>query len=91
VCLSLDSITDNAQIDVELSRASATEIAVNGAQQCVLQCTLRNNFVTSGMCISSLNQFFPVDVSFAQGQILYLHSVVVGTVVYYATFVLTFA
>jgi hypothetical protein len=90
VCISVDSITDNAQIDLEVSRASATEINVNGAQQCVSQVSVRNNFVTSGMVGSAVATFFPVDVPVTQGQIIYLHAVVVGTVTYFATFLLQY-
>lgn len=88
VCLSADSITDNAQIDLEVSRASATEIAVNGAQQAVIQVSIRNNFVTSGMTAAGLCQFLPTNVSVVQGQIIYLHAVVVGTVTYFGTFII---
>ena len=83
--ISIDSITDNAQIDLELSKSSATEIAVNGSQQCVGQVSLRNNLLTSGMGLYGHNQFVPVDVQFVQGQIIYLHAVVVGTITYYFT------
>lgn len=88
--VSIDSITDNAQADIEVSRASATEINVNGAQQCVCQIGLRNNLLTSGMTGNGLNGFLPVDVNVVQGQIIYLHAVVVGTITYFATFVIWF-
>ncbi len=87
VAVSADSITDNAQADLEISRASATEINVNGAQQCVCQVSLRNNLLTSGMTTTGVNTFLPVDVPVVQGQIIYLHAVIVGTVTYFATFV----
>lgn len=90
VCFSVDSITDNAQATVEVSRASATEINVNGSQQCVCQVDSRNNLLTSGMTAASQNVFFPVDVPVTQGQIIYLHAVIVGTITYFATFLLQY-
>jgi len=85
VALSFDSITDNAEATLEVSRASATEIAVNGSQQCICTADFRNNLLTSGMTGNSVNQFFPVNVPVIQGQIIYLHAVIVGTVTYFAT------
>jgi len=86
----VNSITDGAQIDLEISRASAREIAINGAQQCVLQVCVESNFVTSGLSQMGVNQFFPMAVGFDQGQLIYLHALVAGTVVYDATFILHF-
>jgi hypothetical protein len=39
---------------------------------------------------SAVATFFPVDVPVTQGQIIYLHAVVVGTVTYFATFLLQY-
>lgn len=83
----INSITDGAQVDLEVSVASAREIAVNGSQQCVCQVAVEGNFVTSGLAQSGVNQFFPVDVPVVQGQIVYLHALVAGTVTYDATFI----
>lgn len=79
----LDSITDNANAVMELSLASATEIAVNGSQQAVLEVRAYSNFVTSGLSHSSVNQYFPVDLSLRQGQYVYLHVTVGGTITYW--------
>lgn len=83
----VDAITDNATVDLELSRSSATQVAVNGALDSVLQIGVFSDFVTSGLAHSGINQFFPIDAPFDQGAILYLHAVVSGTVTYYATFI----
>ena len=83
-----DSITDGAFARIELSRSSATEIAVNGAQQCICELGMLSNFVTSGLSQPSLAGILHVMFPFAQGQIIYLHAVVAGTVTYYANFVL---
>jgi len=82
--LLMDSITDGATLRVELSRASATEIAVNGAQQCISEVGMYGNFVTSGLAQFSQVVFLPCDVSVVQGQIIYLHAVVAGTLNYFA-------
>lgn len=86
----MNSITDGAQLNIEVSRASAREVAVNGAQQCICEVVAEGNFVTSGLAQFGINQFFPTNVSVVQGQIIYLHALVGGTVVYDATFVISY-
>jgi len=86
----INSITDGAQVDLEISRASAREIQTNGAQQAIVQVAMEGNFVTSGLAQSGVNQFFPCSVSVTQGQIIYLHALVGGTVVYDATFIINY-
>ena len=88
VAVRINSITDGAQLNLEVSRSSSKEIAVNGAQQSVCEVCLESNFVTSGLAQQGINQFFPVAVPMTQGQILYLHALVAGTVIYDATFVI---
>lgn len=78
----IDCITDSSGANVELSKASAREIAVNGSQQCIWEGNLFSNFVTSGMGQAGVNNFFPLDVSVVQGQIIYLHASVAGTCTY---------
>jgi len=90
VCYSVDTITDNAQATVEVSRASATEINVNGSQQCIVQVDSRNTLLTSGMTLAGICTFIPVNVRVVQGQIIYLHAVIVGTVTYFATFIINY-
>jgi len=77
-----NSITDGAQVDLELSQSSTTEISTNNAQQFVAAIRWEGNFVTSGLSQGSVNIVIPVSVQFSQGQLLYLHVVVGGTVVY---------
>lgn len=86
----IDSVTDNAQVNCELSRASSREIAVNGAQQCIAEVSLAGNFATSGLAQNAVNVFFPIDVDMAQGQIVYLHALVTGTAVYNFTALLQY-
>lgn len=90
VCLWIDSVTDNAQVNCEISKASAREIAVNGAQQCVCEVSIAGNFATSGLAQFGVNQFFPVDVPVVQGQIIYLHALVTGTATYNFTAVVSY-
>jgi len=82
VCMWVDSITDNAQVNCEVSKASAREIAVNGSQQCILEVSSASNFVTSGLAQGAVNLFVPLDVDVIQGQIIYLHALVTGTATY---------
>lgn len=84
----INSITDGAQVDIELSRSSSRQIATNGALDALLRLSLEGNFVTSGLAQNGINQAFPLDAAFEQGAILYLHALVGGTVVYDANFIL---
>lgn len=84
----VDSNTDGASLVAEVSRASAREVGVNGAQQSILEVGSYNNLATSGMANNALNNFFPVSVPVIQGQIIYLHVQIAGTLTYYATFIL---
>jgi len=77
-----NSITDGAQVNLELSLASASEIGLNGAQQCVSEIAWESNFVTSGLSQNAVNMFVPVRQSMRQGQLLYMHALVAGTVVH---------
>lgn len=86
--LVFDSITDNATLNVEVSRSSAREIATNGAQQCICEIATTSNFVTSGLAQQSINGFVPCSIDVVQGQLIYLHAVVGGTVSYTAAFIL---
>lgn len=86
----INSITDGAQLDLELSRASASQIATNGALDSILQISIEGNFVTSGLAQYGVNQAFPLASPFEQGSILYLHTLVAGTVVYTASFIIWF-
>lgn len=80
--LDADMVTDGASVIAEISLASTNEIAVNQAQQCVSEVRLFNNLATSGMTAVGVNTFFPVDLSLIQGQLVYLHFLVDGTVTF---------
>lgn len=77
-----DSITDGGLLRLEISQTASTEIAVNDSQLCVSELACAGNFVTSGLSQTNLNLVVPVNVAMAQGQKLYLHAVIGGTVTY---------
>lgn len=90
--VNFDSITDNGIATLEISAASATEIAVNEAQQCISELRYQSNFVTSGLVNGSQNVFAPVPgVPWAIGQKIYLHVVISGTITFTGGAVLWFA
>lgn len=82
VAFDVDSITDNADVTLEFSKIPTSLIATNGAQDPFLEVRLKNNFVTSGMTLTAINQNFPVDVHCRQGEIIYVHAAVTGTATY---------
>lgn len=87
----IDSITDNAIVRLEYSKVPTNQIATNGALDPFLEIGLAGNFVTSGLAQTGINQFFPVDVPVRQGEIIYIHATVAGTVTYYANAILHYA
>lgn len=91
VSLAVDSITDNAMARLELSKVPTNQIATNGALDPFLEVDIAGNFATSGLAQTGVNQFFPIDVSVRQGEIIYLHATVTGTITYYANFIIHYA
>lgn len=83
VMLMVDSITDNAQVRIEVSKVPTNQTTTNGALDPMLEVGLSGNFVTSGLAQTGVNQFFPVDVPVRQGEIVYFHATVAGTVTYF--------
>lgn len=82
ISLDVDSITDNADVTLEFSKVPTSQIATNGAQDPFLELRFKNNFLTSGMTLTGVNQTFPVDVECRQGEIVYVHAAVTGTATY---------
>lgn len=82
VALSIDSTTDGAALKLEFSKIPTSQIDTNGAQDPFLGVRLFGNFVTSGLAQYGVNQVFPLDVECRQGEIIYVHAEVAGTVVY---------
>lgn len=82
VNLEFGSTTDSAEVRCELSKIPTSQIAVNGAIDPFLEVGFRGNFVTSGLAQNGINQFFPVDIECRQGEIIYLHVTIAGTITY---------
>jgi hypothetical protein len=82
VALRFNSITDDSSVALELSRVPTSQIAVNGAQDPFLDISAFVNLLTSGLAIASHNMFYPLRVPCRQGEIIYLHAAVAGTVSY---------
>lgn len=76
------SITAGAVCRIELSKVPTNQIAVNGALDPILEVGTSSNFVTSGLDQNAINQFFPLDVDVRQGEIVYVHVTVAGTITY---------
>lgn len=83
IALGVDSVTDNAMVRLELSKVPTNQIATNGALDPFLEVNLAGNFATSGLAQTGVNQFFPVDIPVRQGEIVYVHVTVAGTITYY--------
>lgn len=80
------STTTGDKIRLEVSRASATEMAVNGAQQCISEvCMVVTSATAVGFAWNGQNLFVPVNVAVLQGQLIYLHAALTGTPTYFAT------
>lgn len=90
VSLQVDSITDNGQVRLELSKVPTNQIATNGALDPFLECGYFSNFVTSGLMGSSQLYTVPVNVPCRQGEIIYIHATVAGTATYYFNGILWF-
>lgn len=86
--IGIDQVADNSNLALELSKASATEVGVNGAQQSIAVFRSFGNLATNGTPGVQINQFIPVNVELDQGQIVYFHSAVCTTTTYYAEIIL---
>ena len=86
--LRVDSITDNAGLDFELSLASAAQTTVNGALNPFLAISWGGNFVTSGLAHWASNDSFPVMVPIRAGDQIYMNLLVSGTVTYIVRFII---
>lgn len=91
IALGIDSVTDNAMVRLELSKVPTNQIATNGALDPFLEINLAGNFATSGLAQTGVNQFFPVEIPVRQGEIVYVHATVAGTITYYFNAILHYA
>lgn len=79
----IDSITDNSAVRLELSKIPTSLIGSNGAIDPFASFALFGNLVTSGLSQIGLNQCFPLDVECRQGELVYVHALVSGTLTYF--------
>lgn len=91
VCLLIDSVTDNADVSLELSKVPTNQIGTNGAQDAFLQIGASGNFSTSGLAQTLTGNYIPLSVSCRAGEIIYLHATVTGTIAYKVTFIFDYA
>lgn len=85
------SITAGALARCELSKVPTNQIGTNGALDPFFEAGLSNNFVTSGMNQLGSVAFIPLRVPVRQGEIIYLHCTVAGTITFYFNGVLWYA
>jgi len=83
VSLLIDSITDGASVRVELSKVPTNQIATNGAVDAFLEVGSYGNFVTSGLAQGGQCLTVPVSVTCRQGEVVYVHVTVAGTLNYF--------
>lgn len=72
--------TDAVNVDLELSKIPTSQITINGAKDPFFHFSASSNFVTSGLAQPGWTAFVPLDVDCRQGEIIYLHALIVGTV-----------
>lgn len=85
-----DSITDNGHAAIELSKVATSQIATNGALDPFFELRFYSNFVTSGLSNGAQNLFVPLHVPCRQGEIVYVHAFVSGTVTYFFNAILIY-
>jgi len=90
VMMQVDSITDNGQVRLELTKVPTNQIGTNGALDPFLEVGGYSNFVTSGLAQGILCYTFPLNVPCRQGEIIYIHATVSGTATYYFNGILWF-
>lgn len=78
--INVDSITDNAELTVELSTVSTGQTTTNDTQGPIASVTSRSNFVTSGLTFGQVNSYVgPIGLSLQDGDRLYINVAVAGT------------
>ena len=85
VAMMLDSITDNARVQIQLSKVPTNQAAINGAFDPFIEIDMCSNFVTSGLANSQQNLVVPLMVPCRAGEVIYLHATVAGTATYFFT------
>lgn len=78
----VNSITDGAQCDLELSTLPTSRITTDEDQNIIDVLRIEGNFVTSGLSQTAFKHYAPVNVSLRPQDYVYLHAVIAGTVVH---------
>lgn len=89
VSLIADSVTDNSQVRIEFSKAATSQIGVNNALDPLGQVGIFIN--GTQVAPNGVNVFLPLDEPIRQGEIVYLHALVAGTLTYLANAVIFYA
>lgn len=88
--VAVDCVTDNGHVALELSKVPTSQIATNGAQDPFLELRHFTNFATSGLFGAPMNGQTMLKTPCRQGELVYLHAYVSGTLTFYANFILWF-
>ena len=79
----LDSVTDDSGVRIELSKVPTSLVGVNGAIDPFAMVSGRISFVTNGLSQNAQNGVIPLAVDCRQGEIIYFHTLVSGTITYF--------
>lgn len=90
-CLLIDSVTDNADVTISLSKTVTNQNVTNNALDPFVVVGSAGNFATSGLAQFSVVQFLPVDVECRQGEIISAHVTVTGTITYKVTAIIHYS
>jgi hypothetical protein len=77
--LSVDSVTDNAELAVEISINPISQIGVGTIQGAIDEIRWQGNFATSGLAQGGINMQRALDFPIGAGEFLYINVYVVGT------------
>lgn len=77
--IAIDAATDNAALAVELNSGATSQIATHEGPNVIDGVRAHTNFTTSGLTLSSINVQRLLDYPVGQGERIYLHAVVGGT------------
>jgi len=90
IAVAIDSVTDNSRLFVECSKIPTSQLLTNGSQEPFLVVGAHVNVGAAGVGFGQINQFVPLDVDARQGEIVYLHVQVTGTLAYWANIILVY-
>jgi hypothetical protein len=83
--LSVDSVTDNAELAMELSVNPVSQVGLATIQGAFDEIRWAGNFATSGLAQGGVNATRDLDFPVGAGEFMYLNAYVAGTLVGHAT------